>query len=137
MAIAVMLVESYKFWDVVALWSRERLEHELIVARALARGVIVDGLRLHSVDPKWISADRSLTGYPYVGYSAKGDGPPILLRAGALEHLLAVVGSAVEPSREALSAEFLIREDFRVWLTGNGQTLPSFWFGGAEPGKQV
>jgi hypothetical protein len=53
---ASQLVESYKFWDVVSLWSRERLEHELIVARALARGVIIDGLRLHSADPKWVSA---------------------------------------------------------------------------------
>jgi hypothetical protein len=134
---ASQLVESYKFWDVVALWSRERLEHELIVARALAGRVIVDGLRLHSVDPKWVSADRSLTGYPYVGYCAKGDGAPILLRAGALGHLLAVVGSAVEPSREALSAEFLLREDLREWLAGSGQALPSFWFGEAGRGKQV
>lgn len=26
------LVESYKFWDIVALWGRERLEHDVIIA---------------------------------------------------------------------------------------------------------
>jgi len=27
------LVESYKFWDVVTHWAKERLEHEETVAR--------------------------------------------------------------------------------------------------------
>ena len=27
------LVESYKFWDVVTLWAKEKLEHEDIVAK--------------------------------------------------------------------------------------------------------
>ena len=62
------MVESYKFWDVVTLWARERLEHEIVVARALARGVVVDGLRFQSVDPRWVKQDQSLSGYPYVGY---------------------------------------------------------------------
>jgi hypothetical protein len=131
------LVESYKFWDVVTLWSRERTEHESVIARALARGVINDGLQLQSVDPKWVRADRSLTGDPYVGYSAKGEGPPILIRAGALQHLLNVVRSAVEPSRELLSEEYLLRKDFRAWIAGSGQSLPSFWYGDAEREKQV
>jgi hypothetical protein len=121
------MVESYKFWDVVALWSREKLEHELVIARALARGVIVDGLRLHSVDPRWMKPDQSLTGYPYVGYSAKGETPPILLRAEVLEHLLAVVRSAAEPSRQILENEFLLREEFVQWLSSTGQTIPAFW----------
>lgn len=121
------MVESYKFWDVVALWSRENLEHELVIARALARGVIVDGLRLHSVDPRWMKPDQSLTGYPYVGYSAKGETPPILLRAEVLEHLLAVVRSAAEPSRQILGNEFLLREEFVQWLSNTGQTIPAFW----------
>ena len=64
------LVESFKFWDIVTLWARERLEHEVIVARSLARGVIVDGLRFQSVDPQWLKQDQSLSGYPYVGFVA-------------------------------------------------------------------
>ena len=121
------MVESYKFWDVVVLWSREKLEHEFVIARALARGVIVDGLRLHSVDPRWMKPDQSLTGYPYVGYSAKGETPPILLRAEVLEHLLAVVRTAAEPSRQILGNEFLLREEFVPWLASTGQTIPAFW----------
>ena len=46
------LVETYKFWEVAALWARERLENELVVARSLARGIVVDGLRFQSVDPR-------------------------------------------------------------------------------------
>jgi hypothetical protein len=121
------LVESYKFWDIVTLYARERLEHDIIVARALARGVVVDGLRLQSVDPRWLDAARSLTGVPLVGYSAKGDAP-VLLRAEALEHLLAVVGAALEPEHAALEQEFIKREDFARWLTDLGEPLPVFWF---------
>ncbi|MGH8720847.1 MAG: hypothetical protein ACREU4_02605 [Burkholderiales bacterium] len=61
------LVASYKFWDIAPLWAGERLDNELVVARALARGIIVDGLRFQSVDAKWVKPNRSLTGYPYVG----------------------------------------------------------------------
>jgi hypothetical protein len=121
------LVESYKFWDIVTLYARERLEHDIIVARALARGVVVDGLRLQSVDPRWLDAARSLTGVPLVGYSAKGDAP-VLLRAEALEHLLAVVGAALEPEHAALEQEFIKREHFARWLTDLGEPLPVFWF---------
>ncbi len=46
------LVESFKFWDVVALWAKEQLDHEEVVARALAKAVICDGLRLNSVDKR-------------------------------------------------------------------------------------
>ena len=122
------LVETYKFWDVAALWAAERLESEVVVARALARGVIVDGLRFQSADPKWVTADRSLTGYPYVGYAAVPDAPPVLLRVEALEHLLSVVRRAAAPSREVLHAEFVRREDFYAWLGRTRQPLPSFWF---------
>jgi hypothetical protein len=122
------LVETYKFWDVVSLWAREQLEHEQIVARALARGIVVDGLRFQSVDPRWVKADRSLTGYPYVGYAARPDAQPVLLRADALEHLLSVVRIAAEPLRDALSEEFVSRQDFRAWLEATQQALPSFWF---------
>lgn len=126
------LVESYKFWDVAPLWAAERLENELIIARALARGVIVDGLRFQSVDSRWLKANRSLTGYPYVGYAANPEKPPVLLRAEALEHLLSVVRQGTVPSREVLNVEFVQRDDFRAWLTMTKQALPHFWYTDAE-----
>jgi hypothetical protein len=126
------LVETYRFWDVAALWARERLDNEIVVARALGRGVIVDGLRFQSVDPQWIKTDRSLNGYPYVGYAAKPDTPPVLLRAEALEHLLSIVRQATTPSRELLASEFVSREEFRAWLASTDQALPSFWFTDSE-----
>lgn len=126
------LVESYKFWDIVTLWARERLQHEVIVARALARGVIVDGLRLQSVDPRWVKQDQSLTAYPYVGFAAVPGTVPVILRAEALEHLLSIVRSAGEPSPEKLSEEFICRSDFLDWLRVTDQVLPSFWFAQGE-----
>jgi hypothetical protein len=127
------MVESYKFGEIVALWARERVEHELVVARALARGVIVDGLRLQSVDPRWLKQDRSLNGYPYVGYVAVPDGTPILLRAEVLEHLLSVVRSGAEPDVALLNVEFITRSDFLQWLLATSQALPRFWFSADEP----
>ena len=126
------LVETYKFWDIAVLWAAERLESELVIARALARGIVVDGLRFHSVDPRWVKADRSLTGYPYVGYAANPALSPVLLRAEALEHLLAVVRQATVPSRDSLSEEFVSRDDFRAWLAATKQPLPSFWYSDEE-----
>ncbi len=41
-------VESYKFWDVVSLWGRETLEHDVLVAKKLANGVIKQGLWMQS-----------------------------------------------------------------------------------------
>jgi hypothetical protein len=121
------LVESYKFWEVVTLWAKDRLEHERVIARSLAHGVIVDGLRLYSVDPRWLREDESLSGHPYIGYAAQG-GEPILLRAPVLEHLLGVARAAAEPSRSILQDEFIRRRDFRDWLVATDQSLPSFWF---------
>ena len=126
------IVESYKFWDVVSLWSRETVQHESVIARALARGVIRDGLRMHSVDPRWFKADKSLCGYPYVGYCAVPESTPVILRAEALEHLLAVVRRSAEPSRELLRDEFVAKVDFRAWLMSTSQKLPSFWFAEKE-----
>lgn len=131
------LVETYKFWDIVPFWARERLENELVIARALARGIVVDGLRFQSVDPRWVKADRSLSGYPYIGYAANPEASPVLLRAEALEHLLAVVRQAATPSRETLSAEFVSRDDFLVWLKTTNQAPPSFWFTDAERNNGV
>lgn len=126
------LVETYKFWEIAAMWSTERLENELVIARALARGVIVDGLRFQSVDPRWLKSDKSLTGHPYIGYAADPERPPILLRIDSLEHLLAIVRQAATPSRTVFSGDFVGRDDFRNWLVATGQALPSFWFSANE-----
>jgi len=125
-------VESYRFWDVTTLWARERVEHEHVVASALARGVICDGLRLQSVDDRWIKGnDRAVEfkGFPYVGYRADPKAPMCVLRASALDHLLGIVNRADIPSREKLSEEFILRKDFRTWLIGLDLRLPTFWFG--------
>ncbi len=131
------MVESYKFWDVVTLWARERLEHEIVVARALARGVVIDGLRVQSVDPRWVKQDQSLSGYPYVGYVAAPGGIPVLLRAETLEHLLSVARSAAEPRAALLGSEFVMRSDFLHWLLATSQPLPEFWFSPEERPVQV
>ncbi len=125
------LVESYKFWDVVTHWAKERLEHEETVARALARAVICDGLILNSVDKRWAIGGREkmeLKGYPYVGYSPISAGELMVLRAEALTHLLSVVQKAESPSRQLLSEEFIVREGFKRWLVWADQPFPAFWF---------
>ena len=124
-------VESYKFWDIVTLWAKEDLESEEIVARALAKGVVRDGLRLNSTDLRWIKGKASalaLNGQPYVGFCARPGGELCVLLAEALEHILGVVREARRPSRKALREEFILREDFRRWLRGTRQALPAFWF---------
>ncbi|MDF3031020.1 MAG: hypothetical protein K0R03_1578 [Moraxellaceae bacterium] len=124
-------VESYRVADVVALWARERLEHEIIVARRLATGFVKGGLRLHSRDPRWLSGAAGkveLLGYPLVGYSPVLGEPPVIIRASALEHLLAVVNSGREPDLALLHEEFLIKADFRRWLERSELPLPRFWF---------
>ena len=127
------LVESYKFWDVVVLWAKERLEHENIVARALARGIICDGLKFQSTDPKWFKGkEMELRGYPYVGYFAKPCDSMVILNAETLEHLLSIVRKAKTPSREKLQKEFVLRNDFKEWLEETGQPLPIFWFAEKE-----
>lgn len=129
------LVESYRFWEVVTHWARESLEHEETVARALARAVICDGLVLNSVDKRWPRGDRDsmeLKGYPYVGYSPVPGDELMVLRADALSHLLSIVQKAESPSREILSEEFIVRENFKRWLVIAGQTFPAFWFSSSE-----
>ncbi|MBX3668305.1 MAG: hypothetical protein KF778_07860 [Rhodocyclaceae bacterium] len=124
-------VESYRFWDVVTLWARERLEHELIVARALARAVALDGLKIQSVDARWLPGNQrapELKGRPYVGYCAQPGAATCILRAEALHHLLDVARRGADPSREQLHEEYLLREDFRAWLEAHRLQLPHFWF---------
>jgi hypothetical protein len=123
-------VESYRFWEVVTQWATERLQHELVVARALARAVVRDGLRLQSVDPRWSSPGTfELRGAPLVGYVAKEGGLPVFIRAKALAHLQSVVERAATPQPEMLFEEFLTKQDFQAWLARSQLPVPSFWFG--------
>lgn len=123
-------VESYRFWDVVSLWARERLLHEVVIARELAAGFVRGGLRLHSRDPRWLSGGAGAVefrGYPFVGYSALPGQPPVVIRASALEHLLAIVNSGQEPDPRRLHEEFITRREFLDWLASAGLPAPQFW----------
>ncbi len=129
-------VESYKFWDIATLWAKEQLESEEVIARALAKGVIRDSLRLNSTDIRWAKSKGkdalALDGQPYVGFCGKPGAELSVLRAEALEHLLAVVRQAKRPSRKILQDEFVSQQDFREWLKATGQDLPAFWFDRAK-----
>jgi hypothetical protein len=127
------LVESYRFWDVVRLWARERLEHEDIVARALAGAVVRDGLRLQSLDARWVNDVKHnlhLNGQPYVGFCATPQGSMCILRSTALEHMLAIIHRAETPSEQKLAEEFITREDFLSWCEQAGVESPKFWCSG-------
>jgi hypothetical protein len=122
-------VESYRFWEVVAQWARERLQHEHLVARVLAKGVVLEGLRVQSVDPRWVNTGTfELRGAPLVGYVAREGDLPIFIRASALEHLRQVVERAAVPEMEALHEEFITRQNFQAWLAQSKIVAPSFWF---------
>jgi len=126
-------IESYKFWDIVTLWAREQLEAEEVIARALAKGVIRDGLRLQSTDIRWAKgAVLELKGQPFVGFYATPGSELSVLRAEALEHLLAVVSQARRPSRTVLTDEFITKDDFHHWLRATKQQPPAFWFARSE-----
>ena len=93
-------VESYRFWEVVTQWARERLEHEHIVARVLAKGVLREGLRVNSVDPRWASVGTfELRGAPMLGYVARQGDLRIFIRTVALAHLTSIVEKAGPPSQ--------------------------------------
>jgi hypothetical protein len=126
------LVESYKFSDLVEHWARERLVHPVLVGRELAQGVIAEGLRLQSVDPKWVKSSEAFRGYPYIGYVSLDGHKPICIRATALEHLLAVMRQAADVDKALLAEEFVSRNEFRLWLVRTGRLLPAFWFGSEE-----
>ena len=126
------LVDSYKFQDVVQLWARERLVHEIIIARELAKGVIIEGLQFQSTDPTWTKPSTPFRGYPYVGYMASESTKPIVIRATALEHLLVVAREAVDPSPSLLTEESITKSDFKSWLVRTGRALPQFWFSKEE-----
>jgi hypothetical protein len=122
-------VESYRFWDIVTQWARETLQHEHIIARVMAKGVIRDGLRVQSVDPKWMNKGTfELRGLPYVGYVAKDGQLPIFIRASALNHLRDIVENAAVPNPDILFEEFVMKQDFRTWLDHADISPPLFWF---------
>ena len=122
-------VESYRFWDVVTQWARETLQHEHIVARVLAKGVVRDGLRVQSVDSTWVNKGTfELRGLPFVGYVAKDGNLPIFIRSSALNHLREIVENAATPDAQVLFEEFVTKQDFLAWLTQAGMSAPSFWF---------
>jgi hypothetical protein len=124
-------IESHRFWDVVTLWAKERLEHESIVARALSTAIIREGLILNSTDPKWLKGSDGafeLRGTPYVGYDALGAGEIMVIKAETLEHLLSVVRAAKEPDQSKFADEFIFRVDFAKWLALSGEEWPKFWF---------
>jgi hypothetical protein len=126
-------IESHKFWDVVTLWAKEQLEAEEVVAKALAKGVIRDGLKLQSTDAKWTKGKgMELKGQPFVGFCATPGAEVAVLRAEALEHLLGIVRQAKHPSRSVLKDEFITKDDFRRWLRDTKQELPAFWFTRSE-----
>jgi len=126
-------IESHKFWDIVTLWAKEQLESEEIVARALAKAVVRDGLRLQSTDSRWVKGKAmELKGQPFVGFCAAPGAEISVLRAEALEHLLGVVRQAKRPSRSLLKEEFVTKDDFRRWLRSTRQDLPAFWFARGE-----
>lgn len=122
-------VESYRFWDIVTQWARETLQHEHVVARALAKGVVRDGLRVQSVDSKWTNKGTfELRGLPLVGYVAKDGHLPIFIRSSALNHLRSIVENATTPDAQILFEEFVTKQDFLAWLKQVGANPPSFWF---------
>jgi hypothetical protein len=122
-------VDSYRFWDIVTQWARETLRHEHVVARAMAKGVVCDGLRVQSVDSKWANKGTfELRGLPFVGYVAKDGKLPIFIRSSALKHLQDVVENAATPNPQLVFDEFVTKHDFLTWLTQIGLTPPSFWF---------
>jgi hypothetical protein len=127
-------VESFRFWDVVQQWAKERVEHEYVVARAMARGVLRDGLRVQSVDPRWTNPGTfELRGAPMVGYVAREGVLPVFIRADALTHLRQVVERGAAPDPQCLFEEFVTKQDFGAWIARERLPVPSFWFAVAKP----
>ena len=128
-------VESFRFWDIVTQWARETLQHEHVVARVLAKGVVRDGLRAQSVDARWVNKGTfELRGLPFVGFVAKDGQLPLFIRSTALHHLREIVESAATPDPQLLFEEFVTQQDFLAWLNQTGVNPPSFWFqAGALP----
>jgi hypothetical protein len=126
-------VDSYRFWDLVQLWAQETLRHHSLIARALAKAVLCDGLRLQSHIPSHIANDPSIRwGKDIVGYVSTPGSPLVLLRISALHHLEAIVERAALPDPYRLHEEFVLKTDFQHWLLAQGLPLPTFWFSPVE-----
>jgi hypothetical protein len=122
-------VESFRFWDIVAQWAQEQVEHEFVVARAMAKGVLRDGLRVQSVDPRWTNPGTfELRGAPLVGYVAREGVLPVFIRASALTHIRQVVERGTPPDAALLFEEFVTKQDFGTWIARERLPVPSFWF---------
>jgi len=121
-------VESYKFWDIVKLWARERLQHEVLISKRMAIGIIKEGLRFQSTDPKWLKPSEVELSYPYIGYIAIPGEKPVILKAEVLEHLLSASRSDGDISSSIVNEEFVTKSDFKSWLVRTGQSFPDFWF---------
>lgn len=129
-------VESYRFWDVVTLWARERLQHEVVVARHLAAGFLREGLPVHSQDPRWLSGAAGqveLRGQPHVGFASRPGQAPVVIRASALEHLRAIAAGE-EPDRQRLHEEYINRPEFLAWVAREGLAPARFWTGLVQSG---
>lgn len=126
------LVASHIVPDLVRLWARERLVHEVLVAREIAEGVLTQGLRVESSDAKWVPADTALRGSPLVGYVARPGTQALLLRQSALDHLRGIAAGRQEPVLAALAGERIVKGDFRQWLILRALPLPAFWFDASE-----
>ena len=126
------LVDSYTFGDIVRLWARERLVHEVLVAREVANGVVEEGLQLQSINPKHLKSSASLRGEPYVGFSGLDRTNPVLLKAEAFRHLGEITSGRVDASFDILRYEFITKSDFRDWLVHTARPMPAFWFGDEE-----
>lgn len=125
-------VESLKFGDIVRLWGRERLVHEVIVGRELAKGVLREGLRLQSVNPRWFGIHKTIHGGPIIGFSVRPGAPPVLINQRTLNHLRKVIETQCDPDDRYLSDEFVSRKDFQTWLITTGRAMPIFWFTDSE-----
>ena len=121
-------VDSYTFGDIVRLWARESLVHEVLVARELAKEVVDEGLKLQSVNPKHLESSASLRGEPYLGYSGLDRNSPVLLKADAFRHLCEVARGGLDASFDVLRYEFVTQTDFRDWLVHTVRPFPEFWF---------
>ena len=126
-------VESFRFWDVVNQWAQEQVVHEHVVARAMAKGVLRDGLRMQSVDPRWTHPGTfELRGAPLVGYVAREGVLPVFIRVSALSHMRQIVERGAQPDPKLLFEEFVTKQDFGAWLARERLPVPHFWFAVAQ-----
>ena len=124
-------VEAYAFCELVRLWSTELDEPEAKIGATLAQGVLYEGLVMQSLETQTLDLDLGMLefrGAPFVGYRASPESPLLVVRSGALRHLVGIARDVSAPSPEQLAEEYINRADFRAWLVITGRALPRFWF---------